>query len=248
MPEQAKKAQQQRLHLARNYSDTAERHHRPFALGPNPELSAFIKRHSTSYDSATDKYDVKAFDRDIVVDKAAQPKAIYDMHTYWSKKHWVAILEYIRHYLPRKYYPEGTGLVLDCFSGSGMTGVAAIIENRPCVLVDASPAAAFISHCYTHPIDPEELETAYERMMTEPYPEDLQKELKAATGDNINNLREELDWLYATKCDRCGGNATTEYLVYSERFQCPSCGEVVPLFDCPEVEVPYFIGSKGKLI
>ena len=50
------------------------------------------------------------------MDKAAPPKAIYDMHTYWSKKHWAAIREYIRHYLPEKYYPKGTGLVLDCFS------------------------------------------------------------------------------------------------------------------------------------
>jgi len=74
---------------------------------------------------------VPAFNRDIIVDKAHPPKAIYDMHTYWSKKHWAAIREYIRHYLPEKYYPKGTGLVLDCFSGSGMTGVAAMMEDRP---------------------------------------------------------------------------------------------------------------------
>lgn len=220
--------------------------YKPFIPGPNPELSEFIKKHSIPYDEKTDQYDVQAFDRDLIVNKAAAPKAIYDMHTYWSKKHWAAIREYIRHYLPKKYYPAGTGLVLDCFSGSGMTGVSAMMENRPCVLIDASPAAAFISHCYTHPVDPQELQNAYEHMMTSEYPEGLKKKLKAATGEDIANLQKELDWLYATKCDRCGGDATTEYVVYSEQFQCPRCGEIVALFDCPETKVPYQVGSKTK--
>lgn len=220
------------------------RAYEPFVPGPNPRLPEFIAKHATPYDPKTDTYDVPAFDRDLVVDKAAPPKAIYDMHTYWSKKHWAAIREYIRHYLPEKYYPRGTGLVLDCFSGSGMTGVAAMMEDRPCVLIDASPAAAFISHCYTHPVDPDELSAAYDRMMTEEYPAELRARLRAITGREIKNLSEELDWLYETRCDRCGGPATTEYVVYSERFQCPACAEVVALFDCPEVKVPYIVGGK----
>ncbi len=216
--------------------------HKPFVPGPNPELPEFVAAHSTPYDPAADRYDVPAFDRDLVVDKAHPPKAIYDMHTYWSKKHWAAIREYLRHYLPEKYYPRGTGLVLDCFSGSGMTGVAAMMEDRPCVLIDASPAAAFISHCYTHPVDPEQLKEAYERMMTEEYPEELRRKLRKTTGQDIRNLKQELDWLYETRCDRCGGPATTEYIVYSERFQCPACAEIVPLYDCQEFTAP----KKGR--
>lgn len=222
----------------------SRRPYEPFVPGPNPKLPEFIAKHATPYDPKTDRYDVPAFERDLVVDKAAPPKAIYDMHTYWSKKHWAAIREYIRHYLPVKYYPRGTGLVLDCFSGSGMTGVAAMMEDRPCVLIDASPAAAFISHCYTHPVDPDELQAAYDRMMTEEYPADLKQKLRRITGREIKNLTEELDWLYETRCDRCAGPAITEYVVYSERFQCSGCGEVVALFDCPEVKVPYPVGNK----
>lgn len=218
----------------------------PFTPGPNQNLLEFISKHTTPYEERTDQYDVPAFDRDLIVDKAAAPKAIYDMHTYWSKKHWAAIREYIRHYLPKKYYPEGTGLVLDCFSGSGMTGVAAMMENRPCVLIDASPAAAFISHCYTHPVDPQELQEAYDQMMTAEYSDELQIKLKEVTGKEIRNLQQELDWLYGTKCNRCGGDATTEYVVYSERFQCPRCGDVVALFDCQEAKVAYSGGSKAK--
>jgi hypothetical protein len=212
--------------------------YKPFVPGPNPELPGFIAKHSTPYDPATDRYDVPAFDRDLVVDKAHPPKAIYDMHTYWSKKHWAAIQEYIQHYLPEKFYPTGTGTVLDCFSGSGMTGVAAMMENRPCVLIDASPAAAFISHCYTQPVAAEDLQATHDRMLTEPYPQELQKRLRRITGEEIRNLQQELDWLYATRCDRCGGPATTDYVVYSERFQCPYCNEKVSLYDCPEFKTP----------
>jgi hypothetical protein len=82
-------------------------------------------------------------------------------------------------------------------------------------------------------------------MMTEPYPKDLQTKLQKITGEDIGRLQEELDWLYATKCDRCGGDATTEYVVYSERFQCPKCLKIEALFDCPEVKVPYLVGGKS---
>ncbi len=221
-----------------------ERSYTPFTPGPNPKLSDFIRQHATPYKPKTDTYDVPAFEHDLIVDKAAPPKAIYDMHTYWSKKHWAAIREYIRHYLPQEHYPRGTGLVLDCFAGSGMTGVAAMMEDRPCVLIDASPAAAFISHCYTHPVDPDELQAAYDRMLTEEYPAKLQRKLRTITGREIRNLTEELNWLYETRCDRCNGPATTEYVVYSERFQCPACAEVVAIYDCPEAKVPYPVGGK----
>lgn len=130
--------------------------------------------------------------------RLTRPRRMCALHGYWSKKHWAAIREYIQHYLPECHYPKGTGLVLDCFSGSGMTGVAAMMENRPCVLIDASPAAAFISHCYTRPVDADELQDAYDRVMTESYPPELRAKLKKATGRDLSNLGEELGWLYET--------------------------------------------------
>jgi hypothetical protein len=86
------------LSIPSNKSKAPGQEYKPFVPGPNPELPGFIRQHSTSYDEKTDRYDVPAFNRDIIVDKAHPPKAIYDMHTYWSKKHWAAIREYIRHY------------------------------------------------------------------------------------------------------------------------------------------------------
>lgn len=63
----------------------------------------------------------------------------YDAHTYHTKVPPQGIAELLAHYLP-----DG-GLVLDPFSGSGMTGVAASVTGLDCVLNELSPAACFES-------------------------------------------------------------------------------------------------------
>ena len=54
-----------------------------------------MAEHATPYDPATDDYDVPPFDQPITTTKAT---AIYNMHTYWSKKPHDAIRQYIAHY------------------------------------------------------------------------------------------------------------------------------------------------------
>ena len=65
-------------------------------------------------------------------------------------------------------------------------------------------------------------------------------ELQRASEELMAAARPELDWLYGTRCDRCGGPARTAYTVYSERFCCPHCQQTTPLADCPQVST----GSK----
>ena len=64
---------------------------------PNPFLGEFVEAHihERPYDPESDDYNVKAFDKPITTTKAT---AIYNMHTYWSKKPHTAIVEYIKHY------------------------------------------------------------------------------------------------------------------------------------------------------
>lgn len=176
---------------------------------PNPNLRAFVEAHLQEhpYDPDTDNYNVPAFDKPINATKAT---AIYNMHTYWSKKPHDAIRQYIRH------YTKPGDLVLDPFCGSGGTALAALTEGRKAIAIDRSPAATFITKNYCTPVDVGELNAAFE-------------ELK-------RQVKPEIDWLYETKCDRCGGKATTGYTVYSQVFQCPRCLQKVPLFDCVEVE------------
>jgi len=186
---------------------------------PNPNLRAFVEEHirEKPYDPETDDYDVPAFNEPITTTKAT---AIYNMHTYWSKKPHDAIRQYIRH------YTEEGDLVLDPFCGSGGTALAALMEGRKAIAIDRSPAATFITKNYCTPVDVDELQSAFE-------------ELKV-------KVKPEIDWLYETRCDRCGGKATTAYTVYSQVFQCPRCMEKVPLFDCVEVEIPAKTQKKGQ--
>ncbi|VBB44944.1 DNA methylase N-4/N-6 domain-containing protein [uncultured Desulfatiglans sp.] len=187
---------------------------------PNPNLRAFVEQHikERPYDPETDDYDVPAFDKPIESTKAT---AIYNMHTYWSKKPHDAIRQYVRH------YTKSGDLVLDPFCGSGGTALAALMEGRKAIAIDRSPAATFITKNYCTPVDVDGLHKAFE-------------ELK-------RKVKPEIDWLYETRCDRCGGKATTAYTVYSQVFQCPRCLEKVPLFDCVEVEGTTAKGKSKKI-
>jgi DNA modification methylase len=187
---------------------------------PNPNIRAFVEQHlkEKPYDPATDKYDVPAFNKPIETTKAT---AIYNMHTYWSKKPHDAIRQYIRH------YTQPGDLVLDPFCGSGGTALAALMDGRKAVAIDRSPAATFITKNYCTPVDPNELREAFEQVKAK--------------------VKDEIDWLYETKCDRCGGKATTAYTVYSQVFQCPRCLEKVPLFDCVEVDGATAAGKPKKV-
>lgn len=187
---------------------------------PNPNLRAFVEQHikERPYDPETDNYDVPAFDKPIETTKAT---VIYNMHTYWSKKPHDAIRQYIRH------YTKPGDLTLDPFCGSGSTNLAALIEGCKTIAIDRSPAATFITKNYCAPVDVDELQKAFE-------------ELK-------RKVKPEIDWLYETRCDRCGGRGTMAYTVYSQVFQCPRCLEKVPLFDCVEVEGETAQGKPKKI-
>jgi len=159
---------------------------------PNPKLRQFVEDHLNEkpFDPDNDNYDVPAFDKPI---KATKATAIYNMHTYWSKKPHDAIRQYIRH------YTDPGDLVLDPFCGSGGTALAALMEGRKAIAIDRSPAATFITKNYCTPVDTDELVVAFEK-------------LKAL-------VEKEIGWLYETRCDRCDGEATTAYTVYSQVFQ-----------------------------
>ena len=187
---------------------------------PNPNLRAFVEQHQQErpYDPETDDFDVPAFDKPIETTKAT---AIYNMHTYWSKKPHDAIRQYIRHYtIPGD-------LVLDPMCGSGGTALAALMEGRKAIAIDRSPAATFITKNYCTPVDVDELQRAFE-------------ELK-------NTVKPEIDWLYETRCNRCGGKARTAYMVYSQVFQCQRCLKKMPLFDCVEVQGKTAKGKPKKI-
>ncbi len=189
-----------------------------YSSGPNPNLRQFVVEHATPYDPDIDDYNMLPFDQPITTTKAT---AIYNMHTYWSKKPHDAIQQYIRH------YTKFGDIVLDPFCGSGGTVLAALIDGRAAIAIDLSPAATFITKNYCTPVDVDELQRAFAELQSK--------------------VKPDIDWLYETRCDRCDGRATTAYTVYSYVFQCPRCLTKLPLFDCPEIPAQTAAGKEKNI-
>ncbi|MBN1316412.1 MAG: site-specific DNA-methyltransferase [Anaerolineales bacterium] len=103
---------------------------------PNPHIVKFIEKFGTPYDEATDDYHREPYVGDVSVGKSDQ---IYRVHSYHTKVPHRAIRRFIEH------YTEEGDVILDCFAGTGMTGVAAQLANRKCVLIELSPLANVIA-------------------------------------------------------------------------------------------------------
>lgn len=119
--------------------------------------------------------------------------AAYRAHSYHTKIPPDAITPFI------KAFTRQNELVLDPFCGSGMTGVAALRENRNALLSDLSPAAVHIARNYTTWCDPREFLIGLEAVKTE----------------TISTV----DWLYRP----VGGKGIVEYTTWSDIFACPTC-------------------------
>jgi len=190
---------------------------------PNPWLADFVKHYGTPYDPA-EKYSREPLAIDVSVGKT---DSLYKAHSYHTKVPHLAIVPSILH------YTEPGDIVLDGFAGSGMTGVAAQWcgcapaayrheletawkkEGRPApkwgarrvILNDLSPAATFIAANYTIPFDVEAFAKAGKQLLEE--------------------LEQEIGWMYETLHTDGKTKGRIEYTVWSEVFTCPECaGEV----------------------
>jgi len=186
---------------------------------PNPCVADFVKANGTPHDAECDDYEPEAFNKPITASKSTP---IYNMHSYHQgKKPHDAIREYIQH------HTSPGDLVLDPFCGSGGTLLAALIEGRNAIAIDRSPAATFITKNYCTHVDIDDLHRSFHT---------IKQKVKAET-----------DWLYETRCDRCGGKAKTAFTVYSYVFQCPRCLSKFPLFDCVDAEGQTAAGKPKRI-
>jgi len=194
---------------------------------PNPFLGDFIRAFGKPY-SPKDKYHRDPFAVDVSVGKT---DSLYKAHGYHTKVPHLAIVPSILH------YTEPGDIVLDGFSGSGMTGVAAQfcgaapdayrrqIEQewktagldapkwgaRRVVLNDLGPAATFISAGYNLPFNLRAFETTARELL---------KVLAAEHG-----------WMYDTLHSDGKTTGRIDYTIWSEVFSCPECGKESVFFD-----------------
>jgi DNA modification methylase/predicted RNA-binding Zn-ribbon protein involved in translation (DUF1610 family) len=187
---------------------------------PNPFLQDFIRAYGKPYDEATDTYRREPFAADV---SEGKNDSVYNAHAYHTKVPPGAIEQLISH------YTESGDIVLDCFAGSGMAGMAAARQNRASILVELSPAATAISDGYVH--------SSGELMNS------------AKTDQVLRDMREEWGWLYRTahtgwdagirdpklrrnklqKSDPIYGEI--QFTVWSDVFVCPNCGSDVVYWD-----------------
>ena len=163
---------------------------------PNPFLDEFV--HATRNAKMVPKSD-QPYSGDLVVDSR---HPVYSFHPYHTKVPPAVIKTLIEHYtIPGD-------LVLDAFSGSGMTGVAAREAGRNAIVIDLSPIASFVSAINTYNNPGKAAATLLKRVIAE--------------------SKKSLGWIYETREGR--QNLVANYYVWSDVFTCPECVFEFPFF------------------
>lgn len=143
---------------------------------------------------------------------------------------------------PTKISPEAIALfiathtkpgdvVFDGFSGSGTTGLAAMLCERPtaamrarakelklsvtwgarnAVLYEIGALGAFVAQTLTHPVDPQEFRASAEKI--------------------LSDAEERIGWMYAAKGPD-GREGQLRHLVWTDHLQCPHCKREASLWD-----------------
>ncbi|WP_188478472.1 DNA methylase [Primorskyibacter flagellatus] len=186
---------------------------------PNPWLTDFVDLKGQRYDPNSE-YSREPMAVDVSFGKS---DPLYQAHAYHTKVPHLAIVPSILH------FTRPGELVLDGFSGSGMTGIAAQwcgvappsfrheIEEawkkegrakpewgfRRAILNDLSPAATYISANQNIPFRVSDFQVAARKLLAQ--------------------LKEEIGWMYETLHTDGKTRGEIEYTVWGEIFSCPEC-------------------------
>ncbi|MEZ4734493.1 MAG: DNA methyltransferase [Caldilineaceae bacterium] len=168
---------------------------------PNPFLGAIVQQWQAARPPASAAPPVGPLP-DLPV--AAKTDKRYTLHTYHSKLPASTLAHLIDHFcMPGD-------VVLDCFCGSGVTGVACAevcAKGKPvrAVLLDLSPAATFITYNYLFPADPAQVQADGQALLADVAP--LYAEL----------YRDE--------------QGAFDYTIYADVYTCAACGAAVTFWE-----------------
>ncbi|MFC1916692.1 DNA methyltransferase [Chloroflexota bacterium] len=130
---------------------------------------------------------------------------MYNWHKYWARKTWNVVGQFVENYCPKD------GIVLDPFSGSGVTAIEALRRGRRTIAIDLSPIANNILRATITPVNLLELLNAYQQ---------IEKKVK-----------NEILALYQTECRNCHKLIEFDCMVWNGklakeiRYKCPHCGD-----------------------
>jgi len=181
---------------------------------PNPFLQDLVSFHSSN----TPADDEMMLSRTPFAADTSGGKndSIYNAHAYHTKTPWPVVQQYIEHYTSQG------AIVLDAFSGAGMTGVAGRHSNgnRLVILSELSPAGSFIGS-----------QNGSERNPV--------RDRKLAS-EILRDIRKKHDWMYETlhtgwsaaiRDHREAGNSESgssvkgeiQFTLWSDVLSCPQC-------------------------
>ncbi|WP_286230462.1 DNA methyltransferase [Neobacillus mesonae] len=171
---------------------------------PNPWINDIISEWQLLSNNK-DNYNREPLAIDITEGKS---DAAYMAHAYHTKVPSKAIAQYVQH------YTEPGDIILDGFSGSGMTGVGVqladeiekVTLDRKIVLNDLSTVATHISKMYNSPQNVEEFIKISEKI--------------------LNKVVNEYSWMFETTHPGVeNSKGKINYIIWSEVFSCPECAE-----------------------
>lgn len=116
--------------------------------------------------------------------------SMYLMHKYWARKPHNVVAEHI------KTYSKPNDIVLDPFSGSGVTAIESLKLSRKAIAIDLDPIANFIARCTLLPLDLKEFSRVFQK-------------IKKKTKEVINLL-------YLTKCVKCKKEVVAEAIIWGK--------------------------------
>lgn len=200
---------------------------------PNPFIEDFIRQNGKPYDETTDDYRREPFAADV---SEGKNDPIYNAHSYHTKVPYKAIMRYILH------YTKPGDIIFDGFCGTGMTGVAAQMCEKPdsefkfqlerempgiewgarkAILADLSPAATFIAHNYNSPIDVVEFKREAEQLVAE---SEKKYGWMYETNHTINGIKQ-------ISIDGSVLRGQINCTVWSDVLICPNCSKEIVLWD-----------------
>lgn len=203
---------------------------------PNPwltELVAEFKKEGLYFDDA--ERESRPFVYDV---SEGKNDPIYNAHTYHTKVPYKAIMHYLLH------YTKPNDVVLDGFSGSGMTGIAShfcgdmsvvnslgyrVADNGEIYDTEGKKISALGKRlCILNDLSP--MASYISKSFNLTYDEKL---FEIEGKRILHEVQQEFGWMYETTHQVNGsviGTGTINYVVWSDVYICPSCSEEL-IFD-----------------
>lgn len=182
---------------------------------PNPFIEKFITFYGRPYDPE-EGYKREPYAVDVSEGKNTK---IYRAHSYHTKVPPKAITSLLTH------YTEPNDIVLDAFSGSGMTGLASQEVGRRTVLCDLAPGATSLARYYNSFPEPSVIKTDLEKL--------------------IQHVENKCRNLFEVEHDK-KITGVLNYAILSEVFFCPTCSEEFPYWYFDEDKCCPHCGAEHK--